>query len=91
MSWDKAPEDEIEQYFIEMKEKGEVDYRPIGRVNGDASSFACDLLEYGVPYLFRVKGRNEAGYSQDVTMSNYVRVKEPSGIFVKYTKTFKFN
>ena len=78
LEWDKAPNDEIDYYFIEIKEKGDTDFKPIGRVDGNSCSYTCDLLEQNVSYLFRIKARNAAGYSQEVSMTSYLRVKNPS-------------
>ena len=82
LAWDKIPDDNIENYFIEVKARSDADFKPIGRVDGDANTFTCNLLEYGVPYWFRVKARNEAGYSQEITMNHSLRVKEPAGSFL---------
>lgn len=67
LAWDAPPPDsssDVAQYYIDMKEEHEIEYAPIGRVDGRINSFTAEFLRKGKLYRFRVRAKNSAGFSE---------------------------
>ena len=72
---------DVGQYFIDLKEEGELDFIPAGRVGGNISHFTCDFLQRGKLYVFRIKSKNAAGFSDQFAVLNQpVSLKESKGL-----------
>ncbi|ESO11838.1 hypothetical protein HELRODRAFT_166898 [Helobdella robusta] len=79
LTWDRSNNNDVEEYFIDMKKENDV-YRPIGRVNGTENTFMCEFLEKNMSYLFRIRSRNQAGYScLGTELKKCVHLADPSG------------
>lgn len=67
IGWDAPQSDgssDVAQYYIDLKEEGESEYSPVGRVDGRINSFTTERLRRGKLYHFRVTAKNSAGVSE---------------------------
>lgn len=58
----------VAQYLIEMREEGQAEYLPVGRVDGTVCSYTADFLPAGRRYSFQVRAKNAAGTSEPPTV-----------------------
>lgn len=84
---------DVAQYFIDFKEENDPEFMPAGRVGGSIKHFTCDFLQKGKAYMFSVKSKNAAGFSDQAAILNqHVSLKESKGknkyIFIYYFHFF---
>ncbi|ESO11836.1 hypothetical protein HELRODRAFT_166896 [Helobdella robusta] len=71
--------DEATQYYIEMKEDRQPNFCPIARVNGKVNFFALEFLYQDKKYMFRVRGKNSAGYGEAAEIDHFVQLNKTLG------------
>lgn len=82
LAWDPAPPGtpEVTQYLVDMLEEPEADYSPVGRVDSKQNNFTAEFLRRGKLYHFRLRAKNDAGYSMPAAeLKDTVQVKAPLG------------
>ena len=71
---------DVAQFFIDFKEENDFEFMPAGRVGGNINHFTCDFLQKGKSYIFSIKSKNAAGFSDHATiLKETVSLKESKG------------
>ncbi|ESO11839.1 hypothetical protein HELRODRAFT_166899 [Helobdella robusta] len=82
LEWDFSADSKVAQYFIDFKEEHDTDFLPAGRVDGQKNNFTCDFLRSSRSYTFRIKAKNEAGFSKQTTLLNqFIKLTDTIGYF----------
>ncbi|KAL7668242.1 hypothetical protein ACOME3_008952 [Neoechinorhynchus agilis] len=79
LSWARPRSDggsKISEYVIDMRKKGEEVWMPIQHVQPRVSEVKVENLVPGVIYEFRIKAKNEAGFSEPTELDRDAMTKE---------------
>ena len=70
----------IKKYVLEMMDKADGKWKPLGETPGDVTNFQAKPLEEGHEYLFRVKAVNDEGESEPLVADKAIKAKDPFGM-----------
>lgn len=84
ISWEHSTSDgelndDVLQYFIDVKEEKDDEYLPIGRVDGRTNHFELEYLKSNKLYRVRIRAKNSIGFSEPLELPCVIQLKPQKG------------
>ena len=78
---DEKQNDEVLQYFIDIKDERDEEFIPIGRADGRKNTFTLEYLKPERLYRIRIRAKNSIGFSEPIELPGVIQLPKKKGRF----------